>query len=466
MSLRERRVRRLATTALEAAARNEHDEALQLLDEAVDVARRLPLSVLADQLHVRAFVLGDAGRDRECVEAARLAIDVRSAVDAPSPRDVASLADSWETLSIHLLRLDDHDGASAALDRADELRSAPDADPADVTRGLLNRVGLLQRQGRTAEAQAAALELVRVSRDRGFDAALADPAFASGLVNVAVALRFSGQWREALSVMAHAVTELRIAALVDPAFEPDLAVALDNQSLMLMETGDPAGGLVPGEEALRLGETLAARLPAVHEAGLAASLLNQSVLLGKVGRHDESIALSARCVELRRRALARRRDADRAPLANALASAAWSRLLGGRPAEALPLVAEARELWEALMDRDPVRHRRFVAAFLDTEASVHDALGRPAEVLAVQAELLAHVEALLEENREGYGDLCAELLLESARRHERLEDRAGALTHASTAVDLLTELSAEQAAAHAARLDEARELRDRLVSRP
>jgi tetratricopeptide (TPR) repeat protein len=465
VSLRERRVRRLATTALEVAARNEHDEALRLLDEAIDVARRLPLSVLADQLHLRAFVLGEAGRDRQCVEAARLAIDVRSAVEAPSPHDIGALADTWETLSIHLLRLDDHEGAATALDRADALRSAPDTDPADVTRGLLNRVALLQRQGRMAEARAAALELVRVTRDRGLDAALADPGFASALVNVAVALRFSGHWREALSVMAHAVTELRIAAIVDPALEPDLAAALDNQSLMLMETGDPAGGLVPGEEALRLREMLAGRLPAVHEADLTASLLNQSVLLGKVGRHDESIALSARCVELRRRALARRRDADQAPLANALASAAWSRVIAGRPAEALPLVAEARELWDALLARDPVRHRRFVAAFLDTEASVHDALGRTAEVLAVQAELLEHVEVLLAENREGYGDLCAELLLESARRHERMEDPTGALTHASTAVDLLTELSAEQAEAHAARLAEARELRDRVAAR-
>jgi hypothetical protein len=400
------------------------------------------------------------------VEAARLSIDVRGAVEAPSTHDVAALADTWETMSIHLLRLDDHEGASAALDRADELRSAPDADPADVTRGLLNRIGLLQRQGRTAEAQAAALALVRVSHDRGFEAALGDPAFASGLVNVAVALRFSGQWREALSVMAHAVTELRIAALVDPAFEPDLAVALDNQSLMLMETGDPAGGLVPGEEALRLRETLAGRLPAVHEADLAASLLNQSVLLGKVGRLDESIALTDRCVELRRRALARRPDADRAPLANALASAAWSRVLGGRPREALPLVAEARGLWEVLLTRDPLRHRRFVAAFLDTEASVHEAMGRTEEVLSVHAELLAHVEALLVENREGYGDLCAELLLETARRHERLEDGAGALTHAGTAVDLLTELSADQAEAHAARLAEAREFRDRVAAQP
>ena len=84
--------------------------------------------------------------------------------------------------------------------------------------------------------------------------------------NLAIRLAETGDRAGALPPAQEAVTLRRAQAEQNPAYQPDLAMALNNLAIRLAETGDRAGALPPAQEAVTLYERLAAEEPVYADA--------------------------------------------------------------------------------------------------------------------------------------------------------------------------------------------------------
>ena len=90
-----------------------------------------------------------------------------------------------------------------------------------------------------------------------------------------------------------------MAAANPAAYEPDLAMSLNNLSGRLGDAGRRDEGLAAIEEAVEVYRRLAAANPAAYEPDLASSLNNLSVDLGDAGRRDEAERFQAEAARLR-----------------------------------------------------------------------------------------------------------------------------------------------------------------------
>ena len=189
------------------------EESLATVAEAEALARRLRFGLAAyavpDVLHLRAFVLDEAGLWDEAVQVARDAVDARRSIGSMDSDQLSRLSDSLELQANSLNRL-------RRLDQADALSAEVLAMRArlpwpDRARALLNRSATLLEAGRVEEGLAAATELVRGAQARVSSSAPGDTSLADGLSNLAVLLRMNGRWRDALAAQEAAVTEVRAA---------------------------------------------------------------------------------------------------------------------------------------------------------------------------------------------------------------------------------------------------------------
>jgi tetratricopeptide (TPR) repeat protein len=244
------RVAALQGLALRLAGDGRFDEALATVQEAMAMAGRLPFGAApyaqADLVHTRAHVLFDAGRWEEAADAARASAARRRDLGSFDADQLSRLSDSLEVLAnslTRLRRLDEADAVSAEVVAMRARLPWPDR-----ARALLNRAAVLTEAGRHEEGLAVATELVRSAATRPGGPDPGDPALVDGLVGLAVLLRLNGRWREAVSVQALAVDQLRPAA-ADGGIgaSADLAVALANQSLMHL------GGVGPARPRARAG---------------------------------------------------------------------------------------------------------------------------------------------------------------------------------------------------------------------
>ncbi|MET3920860.1 tetratricopeptide repeat protein [Arthrobacter sp. UYEF20] len=97
---------------------------------------------------------------------------------------------------------------------------------------------------------------------------------------------------EALAPLTEAVKLRRELAETNPAaWNPTLAMALNNLSNRLAEAGHKDQALAPITEATDLYRELAATNPAAWNPNLAMALKNLSTNLTEVGRHKEALAV-------------------------------------------------------------------------------------------------------------------------------------------------------------------------------
>jgi tetratricopeptide (TPR) repeat protein len=458
------RVATLQRLALRLAGEARFEESLATVQEAMALAGRLRFGAApyaqADLVHTRAHVLFDAGRWEEAADAARASAVARRELGSFDADQLSRLSDSLEVLAnslTRLRRLDEADAVSAEVVAMRARLPWPDR-----ARALLNRAAVLTEASRHEEGLAVATELVRSAPTRPGGPDLGDPALVDGLVSLAVLLRLDGRWREAVSVQALAVDQLRPAA-ADGGIgaSADLAVALANQSLMHLERGRPGEAEGPGREALDLREGLARR-SARYLDDLADSLNNQAIVLDRLGRSEEAEVLASRSVELRRRLHEQQPGAQERTLANALGTHSHMLTACGRPEAGVVAAREAVDRLRRLAVGEAVAIAPWLAGALDSLAEAGAAAGLGAECLAASREAVVIGRRAVEASPRGFGGTYAEILLGCAERCRRVAgaDPEECLTWVREAVDLLTVLGADEPEAYEVLLARARQVAD------
>lgn len=452
------KVRLLQGLAQDLCSSGRFEEALATVADAEALARRLRFGMAAyavpDVLHLRAYVLDEAGRWEEAVRVARDAVDARRGIGTIDGDQLSRLTDSLELQANALTRL-------RRLDEADALSAEVVAMRArlpwsDRARALLNRSATLLEAGRVEEGLAAATELVRGAQAHRSASAPSETSLADGLANLAVLLRMNGRWRDAAAAQEAAVAEMRAAVDRGHRTSADLARALANQSLLHLESGRAADAEAPGREALELRERLAARSP-FDLAELTESLNNQAAVLDELGRHDEAEVLASRCVEIRRRLHADRPDAHARQLANALGTHCHMLAACGRAEAGVVAGREAVDLLR-LLHADDATHAPWLAHTLDSLAQATAAAGFEPEALGLSQEAQAVGAQALAANPGGFGGTQAGILIACADRHAASYP-AQARSWVDEAIRLLTGLSATEPEAYAVALGRAERVR-------
>jgi tetratricopeptide (TPR) repeat protein len=113
----------------------------------------------------------------------------------------------------------------------------------------------------------------------------------------------AGRREEGLAAIQEAVTVYRRLAGANPAaYEPDVAMSLNNLSVRLAEAGRREEGLAAIQEAVTVRRRLAAANAAAYEPALATALNNLSIRLAEAGRRDEARRAKQEAAELAGRA--------------------------------------------------------------------------------------------------------------------------------------------------------------------
>jgi len=261
-----------------------------------------------------------------------------------------------------------HLDAAVGLGHQDSL-----ADLATITRRL---VTVLRDFGRRQDAAAQAYRLRQLRQQQHTatptDTCLADLADATTIRGVTLA--DIGHHRDAHAAGAEAVEVYRRLAAGNPAaFEPHLAMSLNNLGNRLSNLGRRDEALTTTTEAVEIRRRLAAANPAAFEPDLAKSLNNLGIRLSNLGRRDEALTACRQAVELLRRLAAGHRQAHLPNLANALWNVGYvANVLNEPTDDAIAMTTESvRYFTELAADEPAFIDRRDAAAA--TLAQLQDA---------------------------------------------------------------------------------------------
>ncbi|MEW1869663.1 tetratricopeptide repeat protein [Streptomyces caelestis] len=327
-------------------------QALPIVREGVRIRRNLAATgtathqeKLASGLDRLARVCADAGRPAEGIEAATEAVAGYLALIGDQPGvhrstspdenpDVhkPAFANAYMTLSRCLSAADRPGEALRACEQSVYLllalaRTDPPRFEPDLAAAFSNLSGALRAVGRHAEAGGIAQNTVLLYRRL----AAQDPArwnrrLATAHYNLGLALSEGADPRHLVSAAMEAVKDLRRLTDTDPAFAPDLAMALSKLSVALAGAGQWHEVLVHAEEAMDLRKQLAAADPATHEPHLARLLygLAATLLVGGVAI-PRATAMARESLIIHRRLA--RRDPATFEAESQKAAAALTRLL-------------------------------------------------------------------------------------------------------------------------------------------
>jgi tetratricopeptide (TPR) repeat protein len=123
----------------------------------------------------------------------------------------------------------------------------------------------------------------------------AHPFRARVLNNLSAFLSAVGRREEALSLSKEAVAFRRIHAKNDPAYLPDLGLALFTLGTLLGDMGRQQEALAATTESVHIFSNLAKTNPLV-KANLADALINQGMALRELDRHEEALASTEKAV--------------------------------------------------------------------------------------------------------------------------------------------------------------------------
>jgi tetratricopeptide (TPR) repeat protein len=162
------------------------------------------------------------------------------------------------------------------------------------------------------------------------------------------------------TVLSHLVVTLTVQlaghyrqrAIVNSAFEPDLAMALSNLSLDLWNLGRREQALAAAEEAVEIRRRLAAANPAV-EPELAAALNNLGMARWNLGRREQALEVAEEAIKTYRRLAGANPDAFEPDLAMALKNLSVYRSDLGRREDGLRAAREAIEIYGRRAEANP-----------------------------------------------------------------------------------------------------------------
>ncbi|MCA6093800.1 tetratricopeptide repeat protein [Streptomyces sp. SCA3-4] len=348
--------------------------------------------------------LGDVGRTREAYEATGEAVGLYRRLAQEDPATYRPhLAAVLHNLSLTARVLGKREEALApareAVEIYGELRLArPDAD--EFRSGLAHGLGALAQAegelGRPGAALAAMDEEVGIRRDLAAERGdLALPELAAALNNRAIWLMECGRVEEALSVSGEAVARYRsLAERRADAFRNGVARSLGTYSTCLHLAGRPKSALEAAEEAVGIRRRLAAERPGAYLADLALSVHSLTIDLAETGRTDEALARAAEAVGLYRRLAEQEPAGFGHRLANSLNTYAHRLNEAGRPADALEAAREAVGLHRPLFTAEPGTFRADLAMSLDTLATQLEETGHPQDALRAGEESVGLYRAL------------------------------------------------------------------------
>ncbi len=399
----EDRANRLNNLSGNLADAGRNPEALEAIEEAVTIWRRLAQDNparfefgLTSSLTNWATILSDAGRNSKALEASEKAVTIwrRLAQDNPA-RFKPDFAMSINNQAGFLSDAGRNPEALEAIEEAVTIRRHLAQDnPArfepDFAMSINNQAGFLSDAGRNPEALVAIEEAVTIRRRLAQDnPARFEPDFAMSLNNQANILFDAERNSEALEAIEEAVTIRRRFAQDNPArFEPDFAMSLSNWAIILSNAERNPEALEVIEEAVTIRRRLAQDNPARFEPDFAMSISNQTTILSAAGRNSEALEVIEEAVTIRRR-LAQDNPARFEPdLAKSLNNRASFLSDAGRNPEALEAIEEAVTIRRRFAQDNPARFEPDLAKSLTNWATILSAAGRNSEALEAIEEAI------------------------------------------------------------------------------
>ncbi|USX50615.1 tetratricopeptide repeat protein [Lentzea sp. HUAS12] len=288
-------------------------------------------SDLALSLNSLAVRLGALGCREEGLEVVNEAVDIRRRLAKQQPETfLPDLASSLNNLSNRLGALGRREEGLAAISEAVEVyrrlaEQRPETFLPDLTISLNNLSGRLGALGRWEEGLEVINEAVDIRRQLAKqwpEAFLVN--LASSLNNLAIQLGALGRRKEGLAAISEAVEVYRRLAEQRPdAFVPYLAISLNNLAVDLGELGRREEGLAAIGEAVEVYRRLAEQRPEAFLPDLAMSLNNLAIRLGALGRREEGLAAISEAVEVCRRLAEQRPTVHDDDLNRCLRVLAW-----------------------------------------------------------------------------------------------------------------------------------------------
>jgi tetratricopeptide (TPR) repeat protein len=256
---------------------------------------------------------------------------------------------------------------------------------ADDERSLSTRAALLHEHGRRLEslgqrgpgltAICEAVDLYRALVARNPDAF--EPKLAMSLNNLGAMLTEIGQLEKALAITREAVELYRALAARDAvAFQPDLAMSLNNLGNKCSALCQYESALTAAHEAVDLYRVLAAQKTDAYNPALASSLSNLSNRLSDSGQREPALTAAREAVDLHRVLAARNPDAFQPDLALSLSNLGNSLSDLGQYELALDVTRETVKLYRALASRSPDTFQPYLAMSLNNLGNYLSDLGQ------------------------------------------------------------------------------------------
>lgn len=284
------------------------------------------ISERARRLLQHGINLAELGQHETALAVTREAVDLRRTLVARNPDAFQhQLASSLNNLGNRLSGLGQHEAAltatSEAVDLLRELASRhPDEFHHTLASGLNNQGSTLNDLGRHEEALEAtreSVELYRTLATRNPDVFQRD--FAGSLSNLGSTLSDLTQDQPALAATREAVDIFRSLAMRNPdSFQPNLAAGLNNLSGRLLELGQHELAFVAACEAVDQYRALTIRNPDAFRPDLAVSLHNLTIMLSGLAQYVPALAAVREAVDLRRTLAMHNPDAFQPDLAMSL----------------------------------------------------------------------------------------------------------------------------------------------------
>jgi len=241
----------------------------------------------------------------------------------------------------------------------------------------------------------------------------------------------------------------RLAADNPDAYEPDLAISLNNLSNRHAKAGRHAEALAVIEEAAAIRRRLAEGDPGAYESDLANLLNNLSAEYREAGRHAEALAVIEEAAAIHRRLTQDNPDAYEPGLATTLNSLSTTYSQAGRHAEALAAAEEAAATHRRLTQDNPDAYEPGLSSSLNNLSIRYSWAGRHAEALAAVKEAASIRRRLAEDNPDAYAPDLAMSLNNLATDFGEAGQHAGALAAIEEATTLYRQLTEHNPGAYA-----------------
>ena len=347
-------------------------------------------------------------------------------------------------------------GIAAISARLTDHRLINTADPSQQS-DLYHTLGKrLSNAGLVRQALTATEKAVQIRERLAADNPAAyEPDLALSLNNLGKALSDLGDPAQGSAVTKRAVDVYRrLARTNQAAYEPGLALALHNLAADLSVLGRADDALAAIEQAVEIRQRLAIDNPAEYEPDLALTVNNLAVVLRDLGQREHALTASNHAVEIWWRIAADNPTAYAPDLARALVNLGADLSDAGRTEDAVTVTRKGVDIYRRLTRANQAAHEPGLAGALNNFANQLSVLGRPDDALAAAGEAVQIRRRLAADNPAAYESALARALDKRSVMLAGVGRAQDALVAAEEAVHIRERLAADNPAAHGSALAE------------